>query len=164
MSAGRKMDAEEQQVIEVINRTAYIENLLNQVIENYCNPHEDRFEFFWDVVLDSSIMPVASKVKVAMAVAQDAKFKLDQDALHKVMALRNAFAHHQTGSHPVIVAGKKRDEESVHFELQVISNSGRITRKKRQDAYVEFIESFRAAEISLTDLLAHIRGHGKSPA
>jgi len=151
------MDIEEQQVIEIVNRTAYIENLLNQVIENYCSPHKDRFMFFWDVVLDSSIMPIGSKVKIAMAVAQNVSFRLDQDALHKVMALRNAFAPHQTGSHPVLVVGKTTDEDSVHFQLQVISNSGQITRKKRHDAYVEFVKSFSSAELSLVDLLACIK-------
>jgi len=151
------MDPEEQQLIDVINRTGYIENLLNQVIEKYCAPPEDRRMFFWDVVLDTAIMPIGSKAKVAMAVAQKFDFKLDQDAVHKVMALRNAFAHHQTSSHPVWVVGKSKNEGSARFELQVISNSGRVSRKKREDAYADFIESFRSAEKSLVDLLALIK-------
>ena len=155
------MDAEEQQVVEVINRTAYIENLLNQVIENYCGPRKDRFVFFWDVILDSSIMPVGSKAKVVMAIAQQLEVKLDQNAIHSVMALRNAFAHHQTGSHPVFVVGKSEADNSVRFELQVISNSGRITRRNRVDAYVEFGEAFRSAEKSLVDLIA--RTENESP-
>jgi hypothetical protein len=126
------MEAEERQLIEVINRTGYIENLLDQVIEKYCSPQKDRVTFFWDVVLDGAIMSVGSKVKVAMAVSQKLEFKLNQDAIHKVMALRNAFAHHQTTSHPVWVVGRTEEEGSAHYQLKVISNSGRLSHKKRE--------------------------------
>ena len=64
-------------VIQVINRTALIENLLNQVIEKYSCPRKEVFEFFWDVVLDSSIMSLGAKVKVAMAISQELAVKFD---------------------------------------------------------------------------------------
>lgn len=108
------MDQKED-LVDVVDRTALIENLLNQVIEDYCAPREDRRRFLWDVVLDSSIMPIGSKAKVAMAVAQKLQYKLDQQAIHDVMALRNAFAHHKTGSHPVFRVGKTAAENELHF-------------------------------------------------
>ena len=113
--------------------------------------------FFWNVILDSSIMPMGSKVKVAAAIAQDLDFKLEQDALHKVMALRNAFAHHKTGSHPVISAGKTEEDSKVHYELQVLSNSGKLSRKPREDALSEFDTAFRLAKDSLVSLKAAIK-------
>lgn len=113
--------------------------------------------FFWDLVLDGSIMPIGSKAKVAMAVAQKLQYKLDQNAIHQVMALRNAFAHHETGSHPVYKVGKTEAENEVNFHLQVITNSGTITLKRRQEAHDEFIRCYNAAKKSLIDLLAIIR-------
>ena len=36
----------ESDLADVIDRTAYIENILSQVIEAYCEPRKDRLMFF----------------------------------------------------------------------------------------------------------------------
>ncbi len=97
-----------------------------------------------------------------MAIAQELKFTLDQNAIHKVMSLRNAFAHHKTGAHPVLVVGGPNKEGSVHHVLQVISNSGRLTRKNREEAFAEFKTYFTSAKESLISLLEAIRDEKKS--
>jgi hypothetical protein len=97
----------DKDLVDVIDRTALIENILNQVIEAFCEPRQEPFMFFWNVILDSSIMPMGSKVKVVMAIAQEMNVKLDQKSVHSVMSLRNAFAHHPSDSHPVLVVGKR---------------------------------------------------------
>lgn len=51
----------DRDLVDVINRTALIENILNQVIEAFCEPRQEPFMFFWNVILDSSIMPMGSK-------------------------------------------------------------------------------------------------------
>ena len=148
--------SDQSDLVYVVDRAALIENILNQVIEDFCEPRKEPFMFFWNVILDSSIMPMGSKVKVASAIAQELDFKLEQDALHKVMSLRNAFAHHKTGSHPVITAGKTEEDSKVHYELQVLSNSGKLARKRREDALSEFNAAFRSAKESLVALKAAI--------
>ena len=149
--------SEHSDLVHVVDRAALIENILNQVIEDFCEPRKDPFMFFWNVVLDSSIMPMGSKVKVASAIAQELEFELAQDALHKVMALRNAFAHHKTGSHPVIKVGKTEEDSQVHYELQVLSNSGKLSRKRREDALSEFNEAFRIGKETLVALKVAIK-------
>ena len=144
--------SEQSDLVHVVNRAALIENILNQVIEDFCEPRKQPFMFFWNVILDSSIMPMGSKVKVAAVIAQELDFKLEQDALHKVMALRNAFAHHKTGSHPVISAGRTEEDSKVHYQLQVLSNAGKLSRKRREDALSEFNAAFVAAMESLVAL------------
>ena len=149
--------SEKEDLVAVVDGAALIENILNQAIEEFCAPAKNRFQFFWDVILDSSILPMGSKAKVAMAISQTLKYKLDQESIHKVMSLRNAFAHHKTQSHPVMVVGKTSDQNSSHFELQVISNSGNISRQKREDALAEFKKVSAAAKKSLVGLLDLIK-------
>ena len=149
--------SEQSDLVHVVDRAALIENILNQVIEDFCEPRKEPFMFFWNVILDSSIMPMGSKVKVAAAIAQELDFKLEQEALHRVMALRNAFAHHKTGSHPVISAGKTEEDSRVRYELQVLSTSGKLARKPREDALSEFNTAFRTAKESLVALKAAIK-------
>ncbi|MBP7780222.1 MAG: hypothetical protein KA045_01640 [Burkholderiaceae bacterium] len=144
-------------LVHVVDCAALIENILNQIIEEFCEPRKDRFNFFWNVVLDSSIMPIGSKLKVVSAIAQELDFKLAQDSLHKVMALRNAFAHHKTGSHPIISVGKTEGDSQVHYELQVLNNSGKLFRKRRDDALSEFNEVFLVGKESLLALKSKIK-------
>ena len=147
----------ENDLADVIDRTDLIENILSQIIEAFCEPRKDRFMFFWSVLLDSSIMPMGSKVKVAMAISQEMKFKLDQKALHSVISLRNAFAHQPTNSHPVLVIGKTSDEDEMHLQLQILSSSGKISMMRRQDALAKFNESYKVAKTSLVALLNTIK-------
>jgi len=146
----------------VIDGTALIENILNQVIEAYLMPRTAAKQFLWDILLDSSILPLGSKVKVAMAISQELSTKLDQTALHSVVSLRNAFAHHATNAHPELTVGKTPDADQLHYMLQVISNSGRVTRKRREEALTEFDGSYAKAKESLLALLAVIRAPGEA--
>jgi hypothetical protein len=140
-------------VSQVINRTALIENLLNQVILNYSSPRKDAFEFFWEVLLDSSVMPLGSKVKAAMAISHELEVKINQDLLHKVVSYRNAFAHHAVDAHTVFAVGKTPEENSVCYELHILKASGKIERKDRKQALVEFNNNYEAARKSLVKLI-----------
>lgn len=149
--------SETKDLVHVVNRTALIENILNQVIEGFCEPRRDSVMFFWNVVLDSSVMPMGSKVKIAMAIAQELNLKLDQNALHSVLSLRNAFAHHKTESHPVLVAGGSEDEDKVYSQLQILSNSGKLTQRYREDALTDFNEAYKVAYNSLGAMVDAIK-------
>lgn len=146
----------------VINRTALIENILNQVIQAYLQPRQEAINFFWDILMDSSILPLGSKVKVVMAISQQSGFKLDQAILYKVISLRNAFAHHATNAHPVLKIGKIPEADQLHYTLQVISNSGRVTRKERTEALSEFDDAYTSAKESLVALLKAVRLAGSA--
>lgn len=141
----------------VIDRTALVENMLNQVIEQFCCPRKEAFSFFWGVVLDSSIMPMGAKVKVAMAISQELDAKLNQKALHNLISLRNAFAHHSVNSHPTMFIGKIPEENKSYYTLQIISNSGKVSRKRREEAFDDFNSSYEMAKESLAGLLEAIK-------
>jgi hypothetical protein len=141
----------------VINRTALIENLLNQVIEAYLQPRKEATWFLWDVVFNTAVLPLSSKVKIASAISQKLSTKLNGDALQKIMQLRNAFAHHATNAHPVFYVGKTPEHDESHYLLHVMSSSGKITKKRRVDALAEFNDAYSKAKASLLDLLSSIR-------
>ena len=148
-------------VIRVINRTALIENLLNQVIQRYCCPRKEAFTLFWSVVLNSSIMPLGPKVKVAMAIAQEIDVKLKQDPLHKLISYRNAFAHHSVDAHPTFYVGKYPEQHEMHYELHVILNSGKMQRIRRDKALKDFDNLFDQAKQSLVELINAIEANLK---
>lgn len=139
-------------VSQVIDRTYIIENILNQVILNYCSPRKEAFEFFWNILLDSSIVSLWSKIRAAMAISQRLRVKLNQDSLHKVVSFRNAFAHHGLNSHPTVDVGKTPDDDECHYMLQIIKQSGKMERKSRKDALEEFNKYYEIAKASLIEL------------
>lgn len=139
-------------LVHVVDRTALIENLLNQIIERYCSPRKEAFDFFWQVVLDSSIMSLGAKVKVAMAVSQRVGVKLKSDPLHKLLSYRNAFAHHALDAHSVVLAKKNPEQDELHYYLHVISNSGKIQEIRRDEAVKDFDMYHALARTSLLEL------------
>ena len=141
------------ELAHIIDRTALIENLLNQIIERYCSPRKEAFALFWQVVLDSSVMPLGAKVKVAMAVSQKINFKLTADPLHKLISFRNAFAHHATDAHPTLLISKNPEQDELHYMLHVISSSGKIREIRRDKALEEFDRYFGQSKQMLLDLL-----------
>ena len=148
----------------VINRTALIENILNQVIESFFEPRADTSLFFWATVLDTSVMQLGAKVKIAMAISHKMNVKLD-NALHQVVALRNAFAHHPTESHPVLRVGKEPEEDRMDYTLHILNTSGKIKEEPRDVALSKFDEHFETAKASLVALRDAIResraGHSR---
>lgn len=137
---------------QVVDRTALIENLLNQVILKYSSPRKEAFEFFWNILLDSSIMPLGSKIKAVMAISQQFGVKLKQDSLHKVVSLRNAFAHHALDSHTTFVVGQTPDKSKEYYMLQTISHSGKTSQIRRDLALGEFNNHFKIAKETLIQL------------
>jgi hypothetical protein len=149
-------------VVDVIDRAALIENIINQVIVDYCKPRKDAWEFMWSVVLDTSVMSLGAKVKVVMAVSHEMDFILEKNALHRVIALRNAFAHHASNAHPVLAVGRMPEEDTSYLQFWVLEGSGKISRVKRHEAFAEFNAVYVKARDSLIQLknLVHERyGH-----
>jgi len=144
---------ETNDVSQIISRTALIENMLNQVIYAHAAPRKEAFEFFWKVLLDCSVMPLGAKIKVAMAISHELKFKLDDNSLHKVISYRNAFAHHDLNAHPVYVVGKDHDEDKVQNMLHIMKASGIIEEKCRKEALEDFNKYYSIAKDSLISLL-----------
>lgn len=148
-------------VVDVIDRAAHIENIINQVIVGYCKPRKEAWEFMWNIVLDTSVMSLGGKVKVVMAVSHEMGFNLDKDSLHKVISLRNSFAHNANDAHPVFVVGRTPTEDTSHLQFLVLESSGKITRIKRQEAFIKFSRAYDAARESLVQLKNLIDGRYK---
>lgn len=136
----------------IIDRTANIENLLDQIIVNFLCPRKEAFFFFWSVILNSSIMTLGAKVTTVMAIAQECNYKLNQNSLHSVISFRNAFAHNSTNAHPEIMVGVEPEDTEIHYTLRIVKSSGKTEVKKREHALEEFNKAFKNAKESLLPL------------
>lgn len=135
------MSQESQDLSSVLNRTALLESVMDQVIEGFCRPRQEAYPFFVQILLHSSIMPLGSKVKLISAIAQEASYKLDRTALHEIVSTRNAFAHHPLESFPTFRHGQ---DENIRYMLAIVTNSGQVKRTDRAHALAEFDEKFES--------------------
>jgi hypothetical protein len=138
-------------LVVVIDRAANIEKLMVRIIFSYCSPRQDARPFMWNIVLDSAVMTLGAKAKVVMAVAQEMDYKLDKDALHRVLEYRNAFAHHATDANFAMGPGADCETE-FFFEFWILRSSGKLEKKKRHQAFEEFNEAYSKARASLIGL------------
>jgi hypothetical protein len=143
----------------VIDRLSTIENNLDQIISNFIRPKESSFHFFWDVMLDSSILPIGSKIRLCVAIAQNLQIKVNPTTLHKLIALRNAFAHQGSNENPIYVIGKTDEDTEAFNALKVISQSGRISLTKREKAFEEFNENYRKSLDILLEIKEKLKEH-----
>ena len=95
---------------------------------------------------------VGRKGKVVMAVSHEMGFNLEKNALHRVIALRNAFAHHASDAHPVLAVGPTPEEDTSYLQFWVLEGSGKISRVKRHEAFAEFNAAYQKARDSLVQL------------
>jgi hypothetical protein len=141
----------ESDLVVVIDQSANIEKLMTRIIFSYCSPRHDARPFMWNIVLDSSVMSLGAKAKVVMAIAHELDFKFEKDALHRVLELRNAFAHHATDAN--LSMGVTMDGEVDFFhEFWILRSSGKLEKKRRKQAFEEFKQAYSKAQQSLVGL------------
>lgn len=146
----------ENDVVEVIDKTALIENIINQIIISFCRPRNDIFDFMWNVLLDTSVMSLGAKIKVIFAISTRINFKINQNTLHKIIEYRNAFAHHSSDAHPVLVVSRAGGFSSQYNHLLVLRGSGKVDTIKRHEAFKSFNSSYIIARDSLIALKKQI--------
>lgn len=140
-------------LVKVVDQTAVIENLINQIIHLYVAPREHAAIFAWNVLLDTSVITLGAKLKVVMAVAQEVMFKLEKNSLHQLLSLRNAFAHNSTNAHLVLQIGEEGEPHSMYNELWILGSSGEHEILKRHEALEKFNKHYELSDSSLTLLL-----------
>lgn len=145
-------DPPEQDLVSVINRADHIENLFNQIISDYISPREDSWAFMWHVVLDTSVMTLAAKQKVVMAIAHEMGVNLEKNPLIMVIQLRNSFAHHRTNAHPMLMVGKTPEEDKMYSQLYTLDSNGILNRRRRHEAFEDFTKYYKIANAALLEL------------
>lgn len=144
----------ENDTSRVIDRTALIENLLDQIIIKYISPREEIFPFINDVLLDNSIMPIAAKLKVVIFITQVLNLRnFKPQPFYEVFALRNAFAHHSLFSHPTLEIHQNPEDDKPYYQLKIM-RSEKIERMSREKALEKFNREFDSAKESLSIILS----------
>lgn len=137
-----------------------IELYLKAIIEAYVAPRADREAFFRAYVLNNAIVSFSAKVKIVLAInRKECVVRLDSDALHKIMNLRNAFAHND------LISGIRVEDQPMGDDppaesvvLESIKGNGKLETITRKDAFDQFQQAHAQVESSLREMLGKLRG------
>ncbi len=135
----------EQRTGNVVELMKDIEMALDNIILDYINPNE--IGFTRDVILNSSILSIGNKIKIIKTIFHELEVKQDFQDLHKLMNIRNVFAH-----------GKPYfEDEGMIFKLSEIKSDGKIQENELDKLYKEFIDLFNEQNQKLCKLQSKIK-------
>ncbi len=130
MNDSDKLNKVEQKTGKVLELTKDIEFQIDNIILDYLSP--SKLGFTRDIILNSSIMPVGNKVKILKTICHELQIKQDFQNLHKLINIRNIFAH-----------GKPYFEDGdMIFKLPEIKSDGKILENELDKLHKEFIDLF----------------------
>jgi len=113
---------------EIIERFKLIEYLLNCMIINHITPKD--IAFFQNILLNSSIINTGAKVKIIKYICQSKNKDYDFTNLHKLINIRNLFAHED-------VCFGVGDNSNV-FTVAELKSNGVYIEEKFEKKYTEF--------------------------
>lgn len=120
-------DEENNTVSEVLNMFNNLEELINQVITHYFSPKRNGDQFN-TVLLNSSVTPTSSKVKVLANMTDFDRGVLS--SLRTLISTRNAFAHNNIYMDV--------DDKGFKNVFDVMNSSGLIKQKEYLDLFEKY--------------------------
>ncbi|HLA74421.1 MAG TPA: hypothetical protein VJM76_00730 [Gammaproteobacteria bacterium] len=124
----------------VLDQSNRLEQIMKEIITSYIRPRERTKDFVEINVLNNSVVSFASKIKLILAINnREGLVKLDQNKLHRLLSIRNAFAHNDVISGiRVHVPHDPGQSTKVYMVLDRMKGDGGVETLSRDDAYADF--------------------------
>ncbi|MFH2144589.1 MAG: hypothetical protein ABII75_00980 [Candidatus Omnitrophota bacterium] len=150
----------------VIDNCNRIETKMKEVIVAYLGVQEDKAAFLQSILLHNSIVSFASKVKLILAINKQGNYvNIRRDDFHKLMKIRNAYAHSDLLSNIEMTIpdySRYLEDESLDIEempqplmlkyLKSIKHDGSLEVVERTSAYFEFFDLSERVEEYLNNI------------
>lgn len=140
---------EQKEIAFVIERTNYIEYQIKEIITTYLQTNKSKRDFVKNILLNNGILNLGAKIKLLMYISDNEGWNIDKDIFHRIITIRNAFAHNDTVHENIsITMINKNEVNNVEFymTLDTVKSSGKLERIKRQDALQEFTNKYVVAK------------------
>lgn len=133
---------------------------MKRVIEAYIRPADDRRLFFRAYLLNNSVVALSAKLKLIFAINNELSLvKIDRHSFHRLLAIRNAFAHNDIGSgFRVGVPEDPQSSVSEHIVMESIKSDGSTEIITRAEALREFESVLTNVQEALRTMLEKLRG------
>jgi|GEM_PF-1897042 len=158
--------SDRKDVVWVITIFNEIENALTHILIREIGAPKEKESFLNDILFNNAILPFSAKVKLFLHLRAAHKWpKIDANDLHRLMQIRNQFAHSQRARHVTIVIDREKDETSIAADqimLSSITGSGQLVAVDAEDALDEFTQLWVRVSDYFRDLSKQLEEDGKN--
>ena len=135
-----------------------LEHKIAKIIAKYIGADPGRGEFLENVVLNNAVVSFGSKVKLLLTVARDTSGpKITKDKYHRLLNIRNAFAHgNMMKGFRVNVNALRAEQYGPYLVVETLRGDGTVEEKLRAEAMSEFLTLEHELEIEVDTLAKHL--------
>lgn len=126
---------------KIIHEAGKIENLLDEIISEYFISDLNLESFFRKTILNASL-EFSKKVKIVSQIAKKEDLEFNSGPFHRIMAIRNAFAHNDLSS----TLRMNIDTYEYSWILKSSKSDGTYEEIERSKAMKDFFENIDKAE------------------
>lgn len=126
---------------EIIHEAGKIENLLDDIIAEYFISDMNLESFFRKTILNTCL-EFGKKVRIVSQIAKKESLRFDSEPFHRIMSIRNAFAHNDLSS----TLRMNIDTYEYSWILKSSKSDGTYTEIDRSEAKKIFFENIDKAE------------------
>ena len=140
-----KHETHTKRLVFVLDRFNAIEVNLAELIATEIGAAKEKSSFIRDVLLNNSMLPFSSKVKLFLHLrALNNWPPIDTNRLHRLMHIRNQFAHCTPKHHIHVNVDDKNDKVDVteFLMLESVANTGKIEPTDSDLAFEQFKECY----------------------
>ena len=135
-------EVELRNIGKIIHEAGEIENLLDEIITEYFISDLNLVSFFRKAILNTPILEFSKKVKIVSQIAKKENLKFDSEPFHRIMSIRNAFAHNDLSS----TLRMNIDTYEYSWILKSSSSDGTYIEIERSEAMKVFFEKIDKAK------------------
>jgi hypothetical protein len=136
-----------------------LEHEIAKVIAQFVGASPARTGFVEDVVLHNAVVSFGSKVKLLLTVARESKGpKPTKDKLHRLLNIRNAFAHgHMIKGLRVNINALRAEPYGPYLIVETLKGDGTVEEKARSEVMAEFLALLQEVGTEVEALALHLK-------
>jgi len=150
---------EHKTVGELLDEFNRIEKFIAFHIVSYVSPPPEKYGYVYNLMLHNSIIPFGAKLKLLLALVRETNGpKIVRDDFHKLVNLRNAFAHGYMAPRVRRRGGtSSTDSEETYLVVETLASDGSFIEVANEKAIEDFRELLKRTNAQLKALQKHLR-------
>ena len=140
-----KLRESEPKIGNVVEKIKSIEYLLDCIIINRIEPKD--LGFVQNIILNSSIITIGAKIKIIKTICKERNRDEDFQDLHKLINIRNLFAHETSYV----------EDNGMIVKMNELKSNGEYIESEFEKVHQQFLELFNNEYGRLTLLLSELK-------
>ena len=149
--------SDRKDVVYVISMFNAVEESLTSLLVRMIGAPKEKEAFLKDIVFNNAILPFSAKIKLFRHLqAVNGWPKINPTAFHRLMHIRNQFAHSQRSHRATVMIDIKKNESRIVEEKIMISSvtgSGELVSVSTKEALEEFTQLY----VEVSEYLMRLR-------